>query len=292
MKDNWRGSLVTRFKILFSILLLVSAATNCFAVQLPGGFREQLLAYGLNLPTAAEFAPDGRLFILEKNGTIRIFKNGGLLPKPFLKLPVSSLGEQGLLGITFHPDFLRNGYVYIYRTMRTTPAMNTVERYQASGDRADPNTRTTIVEGIRADGLVHNAGCVRFGPDGKLYVSTGDSLQDELPQSLASINAKILRVNADGTIPEDNPFANRPDARGEIFAYGLRNPWRFVFHPISTLMVIGDVGADLYEEINIGVPGGNYGWPVSEGPSMDPDFINPVYYYDHSEGGAAVTPGF
>jgi glucose/arabinose dehydrogenase len=266
--------------------------SECFAAQLPGGFREELLVYGLNLPTSAEFSPDGRLFILEKNGAIRIFKDGVLLSRPFLRVPVSALGEQGLLGIAFHPQFQRNGLFYIYRTTRTNPATNIVERYQAAGDGVLPNTRTTIVQGIRADGLVHNAGCVKFGPDGKLYVSTGDSLQDHLSQSLSSLNAKILRLNPDGSIPADNPFVNRSDARAEIFCYGLRNPWRFIFHPISRLMVIGDVGANTYEEINIGIPGGNYGWPIVEGPSSNPDFINPAYSYDHSQGGAAVTPGF
>ncbi len=274
------------------MMFLSTIVFDCFATQLPGGFREELLTYGLNLPTTAEFSPDGRLFILEKNGTIRIFKNGALLSRPFLRVPASTLGEQGLLGIAFHPQFQRNGYFYLYRTTRATPATNIVERYQAFGDRASFESRVPIIQGIRADGLNHNGGCVRFGPDGKLYVSTGDSTQGHLSQLLTSLNAKILRVNPDGTIPADNPFANRTDARPEIFCYGLRNPWRFVFHPISKLMVIGDVGDARFEEINIGIPGANYGWPTAEGPSNDPNFINPSYSYDHSEGGAAVTPGF
>jgi glucose/arabinose dehydrogenase len=282
--------MLKRSAIFLIFFLIISV--NSFSAQLPGGFREELLVYGLNLPTTAEFSPDGRLFILEKNGTIRIFKNGALLPKPFLKVPVSALGEQGLLGIAFHPQFRTNGYFYLYRTTRANPSTNIVERYQAFGDQASFDSRVPIIEGIRADGLVHNAGCVKFGPDGKLYVSTGDSTQGHLSQSLSSLNAKILRVNPDGTIPADNPFANRADARPEVFCYGLRNPWRFVFHPISKLMVIGDVGDAHYEEINIGIPGANYGWPISEGPSNSPDFVNPAYAYDHSEGGAAVTPGF
>jgi glucose/arabinose dehydrogenase len=283
---------MNRLILIVSFAAVICSGVSVHAARLPGGFEESLLVYGLNLPVAAEYAPDGRLFILEKNGTIRVFKDGILLRRPFLRVPVSSLGEQGLLGIAFDPDFSSNHYVYIYRTVPVTPPVNQVERYTANGDIAAVNSRFVLVTGISAQGLIHNGGCLRFGPDGKLYISTGESRQEPLAQSLESLNGKILRVNSDGTIPEDNPFVNRAGVRGQIYSYGLRNPWRFAIHPLSRLMAIGDVGADHFEEINIGVPGANYGWPLAEGPSSDPQFTNPAYVYDHTAGAAAVTIGF
>lgn len=279
------------FRLALMVFLAI-AATAAATTLLPAGFQEELEVYGLNLPIAAEYSPDGRLFILEKNGRIRIFKQGKLLEKPFLTVGVDSLSERGLLGIAFDPQFPANHYLYIYRTTPGPDPKNQVERYTANGDVAEPNSRMVLVAGINSDAGFHNSGCLHFGPDGKLYISTGDGgLTPELAQDRNSLNGKILRINADGTIPTDNPFANRSGARGEVWAYGLRNPWRFAIHPASGVIAIGDVGEDAFEEINIGASGANYGWPLVEGPSTNPDFVAPVYTYDHSTGGGAVVAG-
>jgi len=274
---------------LWLLLLLIPLIA---ATQLPRGFQEDLLVYGLQMPVCAEYAPDGRLFILEKQGRIRIYKNGQLLPKAFLKVNVNGLYERGLLGIAFDPNFQNNHFFYIYRTTAAAVPANIVERYTANGDVAIPSSRVTILSGIHSDAGIHNAGCLRFGPDGKLYISTGDGgLISKNAQDLQSLNGKILRINPDGTVPQDNPFVGRADARGEIYCYGLRNPWRFAIDMRSGLLVIGDVGSDYFEEINIGRPGANFGWPVVEGPAGNPSFVDPVYSYSHDTGGAAVVVG-
>ena len=274
----------------FFLLLLVLPFLA--ATQLPLGFQEDLIVYGLRDPVNAEYAPDGRLFILEKEGRIRIFKNGQLLAQPFLKLSVSSLYERGLLGFAFDPNFNSNHYVYIYRTAEGTIPENVVERYTANGDTASVSSRVTLVSGIHSDSGIHNGGHLRFGPDGKLYISTGDGgLNHENAQDLNSLNGKILRINADGTIPSDNPFFGQANRRGEVYCYGLRNPWRFAFFPGSNLLAVGDVGGNDYEELNICRPGANFGWPVVEGPGGNPSYIDPVYSYNHDAGGAAIIVG-
>jgi glucose/arabinose dehydrogenase len=278
--------MIKRLWLILFVLPLISAT------QLPLGFQEDLLVYGLRQPVCAEYSPDGRLFILEKQGRIRIYKNGRLLPKAFLKVNVNGLYERGLLGIAFDPNFQNNHYLYIYRTTDAAVPSNIVERYTASGDHAIVSSRVTILSGIHSDAGIHNAGCLRFGTDGKLYVSTGDGgLIPNNGQDLQSSNGKVLRINSDGTVPEDNPFVGRADARGEIYCYGLRNPWRFTIHPRSGLLVIGDVGGDNFEEINIGRPGANFGWPVVEGPAGNPSFVDPVLSYSHDAGGAAIVVG-
>ncbi len=274
------------------ILLFVFILPLISATQLPLGFQEDLLVYGLRNPVAAQYAPDGRLFILEKDGRIRIFKNGQLLSQPFLKVSVNSLYERGLLGFTFDPDFRTNHHVYVYRTTGSTDPENVVERYTANGDIAIPSSRVTLLSGIHSDTGIHNGGCLKFGADGKLYISTGDGgLNSGNAQDLNSLNGKILRLNPDGTPPSDNPFFGQSNRRSEIFCYGLRNPWRFAIDPGSGLIIVGDVGGDNYEEINVCRSGANFGWPVVEGPAGNPTYEDPVYSYDHDLGGAAVIIG-
>jgi glucose/arabinose dehydrogenase len=279
---------------LFALLVLLLCRTLLSATELGPGFQEDLLVYGLRFPVAAEYAPDGRLFILEKGGNVRIFKNGELLTRPFLKVKVNDIFERGLLGLAFDPEFASNGYLYLYRSTVARNPKNRVERYTAAGDIAIAGSRRVLVAGINSDTGQHNAGCIRFGPDGKLYVSTGDGgMNPALSQDLSSLNGKILRVNPDGTAPADNPFIDQPGARPEIWCYGLRNPWRYAFHASSGLMAIGDVGGAGFEEINIGSAGQNFGWPLAEGPSDNPLLTNPVYSYSHQEASrdAAIVAG-
>ena len=264
----------------------------------PAGFSDRLVVGGLNLPTAMKFAPDGRLFVSEKEGNLRVVKDGVLLDEPFVSIPVNSQGERGLMGIAFDPDFESNGYVYVYYTTSTEPIHNKVSRFTADPSNPDiaiPGSEVTILDLEPLVTESHIGGALEFGPDGTLYISTGDNYYPYLSQSLTSRFGKILRINADGTIPSDNPFYNVAGAYGEIWALGLRNPFTFAFSsPPGNLMYINDVGQDSWEEINLGSAGANYGWPACEGPCSDPQFTDPIYYYPHltSNGiGSSITGG-
>ena len=258
-------------------------------------FVDSTFVSGLNLPVAMEFAPDGRLFVAEKNGALRVIKNGALLATPFLTVSVNSSGERGLLGITFDPNFATNGYVYVYFTTSTSPH-NRVSRFTADPLNPDRAIAGSELQILNLEPLTtatnHNGGAIHFGKDGKLYVAVGDNAFPPDSQSLANRFGKILRINSDGTIPPDNPFFNTANARQEIWALGLRNPFTFAFSPspTSNLMYINDNGQDDWEEINSGTSGANFGWPVCEGACSTPGFADPIYSYPHPTGqGRSIT---
>lgn len=266
---------------------------------LPTGFAETRVTTGLVRPAALEIAPDGRIFVAQQGGQLRVIKDNALLPTPFATLDVDSSGERGLLGVAFDPDFARNQFVYVYHTVPangSTPAFNRVSRFTASGDVAAANSRATI---LNLDALSaatnHNGGAIHFGPDGKLYVATGENARAANAQSLNNRLGKILRINSDGSIPADNPFdAQATGDNRAIYALGLRNPYTFAFDSGSGRLFINDVGQDAFEEINIGVAGANYGWPGLEGESTDPRFASPVFAYGHGPGnelGFAISGG-
>jgi glucose/arabinose dehydrogenase len=268
----------------------IAAATN-----LPEDFEEIEIVGSLRAPTNMEFSPDGRLFVLEQAGKILIIKNGELLPTPFLALEeVDSSAEGGLLGLAFDPQFNINRRFYVYYTKTGDPSTNQVSRFTVSAtnpDVADPRSELVILDGIPA-GLQHNGGHTQFGPDGKLYVATGEITKRSYAQSLKTLAGKILRINPDGSVPDDNPFVGTPDVRGEIWAYGLRNPFAGDTDPVTGRMYINDVGRKRADEINLGVAGANYGWPECEGECENPhpDFEDPIYTYSQQTG-CAITGG-
>ena len=273
-------------------LLLCVFTSHLFAAQVPPGFTDRVFVGGLDQPTACEFAPDGRLFILGKRGTVRIFKNGQLLPGNALSIEVNDISERGLLGIAFDPDFSNNHFLYLYYTTPSNDPKNRVSRFTVTGDTIDRGSEIVLVDAIRSDAGNHNAGWIQFGNDGKLYIATGDGGRTpSLAQNLNSINGKILRINKDGSIPADNPFFGQTGTRGEIFCYGLRNPWRFRFDSLNDTLFIGDVGQNTFEEVNIGRRGANYGWPNAEGTSSNSNFTNPIFTYNHNNGSASITGG-
>jgi glucose/arabinose dehydrogenase len=262
------------------------------AATLPSGFRETLVASGLTNPTAMAFAPDGRLFVSEQTGRLRVIKNGTLLPAPFVSLTVDAGGERGLLGIAFDPDFAVNQYVYTYYTTPSPTPHNRISRFTANGDSAAPGSEAVIFE---LDNLNlstnHNGGALAFGFDGKLYVGVGENAVPSNAQSLTNVLGKILRINKDGMIPSDNPFYATAIGRNRaIWALGLRNPFTFAFNPGGSELFINDVGQDMWEEINNGLAGANYGWPDTEGATSDPRFQGPISTYNHSNG-CAITGG-
>lgn len=262
------------------------------AQVVPSEFVDEVVARGLSSPTAMAFAPDGRLVITEQGGTARLVVRGVLQSDPFASLTVDSVGERGLLGIAFHPDFVTNGFVYFYHTVPaagTAAAHNRVTRFTAIGDRVDPLSATPILilENLTAR-TNHNGGALQFGKDGKLYVGVGENDRGANAQNLANRLGKILRINPNGTIPATNPTAfpgitgNSTNAARAIWAVGLRNPFNLAFHPHNGTLIINDVGELTFEELNLGVAGANYGWPNAEGPATNASYTNPLYSYRHS----------
>jgi autotransporter-associated beta strand protein len=266
-------------------------------VLLPG-FTETLFAGGLSAPTAMEFAPDGRLFVTQQGGDLRIIKNGSLLTAPFVTLSVNSDGERGLLGVTFDPNFATNQFVYVYYTTSTSPIHNRISRFTANGDVAVAASEVVLADLNDLSGATnHNGGAIHFGPDGKLYVAVGDNANSGNSQTLDNRLGKMLRFNSDGTIPSDNPFFNLALAENRaIWAWGLRNPYTFAFQPGATRMFINDVGQNTWEEIDDGIAGSNYGWPTCEGDCSptNPNFRDPLFQYAHGNTnttGCAITGG-
>jgi glucose/arabinose dehydrogenase len=273
--------------------MLAIGATAAGAATLPAGFSEALVASGLNNPTAMQFAPDGRLFVCEQGGRLRVIKNGALLSTPFLTVTVSSSGERGLLGVTFDPNFAVNQYVYIYYTATSPAVHNRVSRFTASGDVAMAGSEVVVLDLDNLSSATnHNGGAMNFGPDGKLYVSVGENANAGNAQTLANLLGKVLRINADGTIPTDNPFYTSASGKNRaIWALGLRNPFTFAFSASGSSMFINDVGQSSFEEINEGVRGANYGWPDTEGATTDARFDSPRYSYSSSGTPCAIVGG-
>ena len=262
------------------------------AVSEPG-FIERQIVSGLSGPTALTFAPDGRLFVCQQGGALRVIKNGTLLATPFVSLTVDANGERGLLGVAFDPDFATTPYVYVYYTATTPTIHNRISRFTAQGDVAEPGSEVVLMDLETLSATNHNGGAIHFGPDGKLYVAVGENAVRNNSQSFENRLGKMLRINKDGTIPADNPFYGDPRVtqhhNRSIWALGLRNPFTFAFNGDGTRMFINDVGEVTWEEINDGIAGSNYGWPAGDGPiNPNPNgYRQPLYAYAHS--GAAPT---
>jgi glucose/arabinose dehydrogenase len=331
----------------FSLALLVTAnsPSNLTPKVFAGGERQQVnglaqkrgpfptiqldpVVSGLTQPTTVANAGDGsgRIFIVQETGQILIFINGAVLPTPFLDISdlVGQTAEHGLLGLAFHPDYVSNGFFYVDYTSVDDGA-TVVARYQVSAadpNVADPDSAQIVLTQTQPIGD-HNGGTLAFGPDGYLYISIGDGgcCGDpfENGQNLETWLGKILRVDINGddfpgdpdrnyAVPPDNPFVNDPDALDEIWAYGLRNPWRCSFDRTTGDFFIADVGQDTWEEVNFqpvsSTGGENYGWNVLEGmhcfddnpPGSCDDFLNggstlPILEYNHDLG-CSVTGGY
>jgi glucose/arabinose dehydrogenase len=184
------------------------------------------------------------------------------------------------------PAFVSNGYVYVYYTASTPVAHNRVSRFTAAGDQAQPGSELVLLDlNPLSSALNHNGGGLHFGPDGKLYIGVGENANGANAQTLTNLLGKVLRMNADGSVPSDNPLLAQTSGINQlIWAYGLRNPYTFAFQPGTGRLLINDVGQDTWEEINVGRAGANYGWPTTEGVTTNPAFDSPLYAYPHSGG--------
>ena len=263
------------------------------SVAQPRGFtRNETWVTGLTNAAAFAQAPDGRLFVAEQGGTLRVVKNGALLATPFVSVAVDSAGERGLIGVALHPDFATNGFVYIYSTRVTGGAShNRISRLTASGDVALAGSEVALVDLPNLSNATnHNGGGMHFGNDGKLYVGVGENANGAQAQNLALPFGKMLRFNDDGSIPNDNPFfATQSGIARSVWAYGLRNPFTFAVDPATGRIHINDVGEVTWEEIDVGTAGANYGWPGSEGPdAIGGAIVAPLFAYKHSD---ATPPG-
>lgn len=281
---------------LFCLFLVSLVGKTGHAQTFPASFSQVQVVNGLSSPTVAAFAPDGRIFVAEQAGTLRIIKNGNLLPTPFVQLSVDPSGERGLIGFVFDPNFNSNHYVYVYYTVPGTPAHNRVSRFTANGDVALANSETILLELDNLSSATnHNGGSMAFGKDGKLYIGVGENANADNSQILDNYLGKVLRINSDGSIPSDNPFQTGSVAKRSIWAYGLRNPYTITVQPVTGRLFVNDVGAGTWEEINDATTGGlNFGWPSAEGNSSNTAFANPVYAYGHGNGdgiGCAITGG-
>ena len=274
------------------LIFLFLIAINFVVVgqSLPAGFSQVQVAGGISNPTVMSFAPDGRIFVAQQNGQLRVIKNGSLLSQPFLTLSVSSSGERGLLGLAFDPGFNSNHYIYVYYTV-STGAYNRISRFTANGDVVVAGSEQVILNlDPLSNATNHNGGTMMFGPDGKLYVGIGENANGPNSQSTGTYHGKLLRINPDGSVPPGNPFASGGAQEQRIWAYGLRNPFTIAFQPGTGRLFVNDVGASESEEINDATSGGkNFGWPQQEGYG-DNSFSNPLYAYDHGSG-CAITGG-
>jgi glucose/arabinose dehydrogenase len=269
-------------------------------VTLPPGFTESVFATGLTGPSAFAVAPDGRLFVAEQTGALRVVQNQTVLAAPFVSLAVDSQGERGLVGVALDPNFAANGFVYVYYTVPGSgggAAHNRVSRFTANGNVAAGGETVLLDLDPLTAATNHNGGGLAFGADGKLYVAVGDNATPANSQTLANRLGKILRINPDGSIPADNPAAI--DGLGAvpagptraIWAAGLRNPFTIAFQPGTNSLFINDVGQASFEEVNAGRAGANYGWPATEGdfdPAAFPAFTRPLVAYARGLGSTAV----
>lgn len=273
------------------------------------GITLKRVAEGLNNPVHLTHAKDGtgRLFVVEQAGLIRVVKDGILLKRAFLDIRdrVKSGGEKGLLSVAFHPEFRENGRLFVNYTSSSGGLHTVISEFHtgSGGDFADRGRERIILE-VAQPFSNHNGGQIAFGPDGYLYIGMGDGGSGNDPQehgqNLSTLLAAMLRIDVDKrdgkkayAIPEDNPFRERAGARPEIWAYGLRNPWRFSFDPVTGRLYAGDVGQSAREEIDVIEGGQNYGWRIMEGTLCTPGIRGlcnkrgltlPIIDYGRSEG--------
>lgn len=291
--------------------------------NLPAGFTETVVALGIDSPTALAVVPNGHanagdIYVASQGGTLFVVPDDGATPvEAFEFANVCTGSEQGLLGVALDPAFTQNNRVFVYVTEeRGDDCANRVYRFVANADGTlDPSSRTRLLSTAKLGQSNHNGGDIKFGADGFLYVSIGENARPELAQARNTLFGKIVRIATDGDAPSANPFAGgKKSARcatkgrtksskrcAEIFALGLRNPFRIAFEDDGNRFFINDVGQNAWEEIDLGARRANYGWPEREGPCPQGDdrpncpganrYTDPVFSYNRDEGCVTITGG-
>lgn len=267
----------TRHALLFVFAIVAWGVSTVPLNAATPEFALETLVRSLGTPWAMDFAPDGRIFVNERPGRIRIVEHGQLRPDLWMTLEVASGGEAGLMGLAIDPQFAQNHFIYVAYSYRT--GVFTV-RNRLARLREDPKTGKGVFDKILINDLAgasnHDGGRIKFGPDGKLYWTIGDAQTTRYAQNLKSLNGKILRLNADGSMPADNPFAN-----SYVYSYGHRNPQGLAWQPGTARLYATEHGPSGFQgccrdEVNFIEPGKNYGWPEIRGDQTKDGMISPV----------------
>jgi len=258
--------------ILLGVFLLAFGCGGHSGTPITPGYTVSTYIANANFPTCIRFTPDGRMFYTEKNtGNIQIVQNGQLLAQPFATVAVGNDTEQGLLGLTFDPNYAANHYVYVFYSV-VSPAVQRIGRFT---DTNNVGTNFTVIVDNLPEGIIHNSGRIAFGLDGKLYATVGENGDPANSQDLTNYAGKVLRFNPDGSIPADNPFPG-----SAIFTYGHRNCFGLAMFPGTGTPYVSENGPNCDDEINRLVAGGNYGWrPDQPCGDTDPGYILPVRRY-------------
>ena len=261
-------------------------------IEVPDGFVVEKVCEGFDGAITMDVARDGRVFVCEQTGAVRVVKNGTLLSAPFVRLDVDDFWERGVVGVALHSKFPEEPYVYVHYVRKQPFTHHVVSRFTADGDVVKAGSELVMIEAEDQSLKVgkypgaHQGGAMRFGADGKLYVTIGEHNTRDPAQSFESLHGKLLRFNPDGSIPEDNPFQKETSGKYRaIYAIGLRNPFGLAVDRVSGRMFINDVGQELFEEIDEAAPGANYGWPIAEGMlGHKPEFAKPLHTYNRATG--------
>lgn len=276
-----------------------NSQAKCILVEdgfgVPGqvNIRVEEVVAGLDVPWGIAFLPNKDMLVTERSGQVRLVQNGKLRPQAIATINVSDRGEGGLLGIATHPDFASNRYFYIYYTANANgSAVNRVERWQLSSDGLSATRDRTILDNIPV-ARFHNGGRIRFGPDGMLYIGTGDARNPDLSQDVKSLAGKILRVTPDGQVPQDNPFPGNP-----VYILGVRNTQGFDWPTPSTLWVSdhgpsGELGRFGHDEVSVAQAGDNLGWPTIYRCQSQQKLVTPEIVWQQAlpPGGATIYTG-
>jgi glucose/arabinose dehydrogenase len=240
-----------------------------------------VVASGLRVPWAIDFASDGRIFLTERIGNVRVIESGKLIDEPVFTTEVAKSGEAGMLGLALDPAFDDNHFIYVYYTYvdANGSLWNKVVRLKEQNNKA--SEEKVLVDKIPGAGI-HDGGRIKFGPDGKLYITTGDAANSNLSQNLNSLAGKILRINSDGSIPDDNPFPDSP-----VYTYGHRNPQGIAWHPATKELYSTEHGPTGNDEINLIKAGMNYGWPIEQCNAKE--FVGPIVCYEVAVAPAGAT---
>ncbi|MCH7940418.1 MAG: PQQ-dependent sugar dehydrogenase, partial [Thaumarchaeota archaeon] len=259
------------FKLILITIVILSYSVTSAAGQ---NYQVETVAENLEVPWAIAFAPDGRIFVTERIGQLRVIENGVLNPEPIKILNVGGI-EGGLLGIALDPNFEENHYIYLYYTYNDfLSTFNKLSRFTESDNKlSDERVLLDKIPG----GPFHDGGRIKFGPDGKLYVTTGEAGNRALAQDLDSLGGKILRINSDGTIPDDNPFDS------PVYSFGHRNPQGIDWDPVTGKLVSTEHGPSgergfAHDEVNVIEAGKNYGWPDIVGDETKSELISPLLH--------------